>query len=93
MSFNGLGKIMNTVFMLLAQFEEAIIPLGKVCDDYFGCSLRTAMNKAKAEDLPIPTFKIGSSAKAPYYIHLNDLAEYIDAQRAKAKEEWFRVNT
>ncbi|MBA6411147.1 pyocin activator PrtN family protein [Pseudoalteromonas sp. 5Ae-yellow] len=51
------------------------------------------MNKAKAKDLPIPTFKIGSSAKAPYYIHLNDLAEYIDAQRAKAKEEWSRVNT
>ncbi len=84
---------MNTVFMLLAQFEEAIIPLGKVCDDYFGCSLRTAMNKAKAEDLPIPTFKIGSSAKAPYYIHLNDLVEYIDTKKAKAKEEWCKVNT
>ncbi|MEL0655801.1 pyocin activator PrtN family protein [Pseudoalteromonas issachenkonii] len=83
---------MKTSFMLLAQFEQTIIPLFDICETYFGCSYRTAMNKANLGQLPITVFKLAESAKAPYYVHLIDLANFIDEQREKAKQEFAKVS-
>lgn len=71
----------------MAQYEDAVIPLHSICEKYFGYSIRTAMNKAKLGLLPIPVFKLVESAKAPYYIHVTDLATYIDDLRAIAQRE------
>lgn len=83
---------MKTSFMLLAQYEQAIIPLTDICDTYYGCLHRTVMNKAKSGQLPIAVFKLVESAKAPYYVHVIDLADFIEEQREIAKKELIKVN-
>ncbi|TWX55257.1 pyocin activator PrtN family protein [Colwellia hornerae] len=84
---------MNTTFMLMAQFEKALVPLSEVCDEYFGCSYRTAVNKANGGTLPIHVVRLDeSNKKSPLLIHVADLASLIDKQRELAKKEWEHVN-
>lgn len=72
---------MQTVFMLLAQYEKPVVPLKDICSEYFGLSYQTARQRANAGMLPIPTFR--TSQKSDYLVHLTDLASYIDQQREK----------
>ena len=85
---------MNTTFLLMAQFNKALVPLKEVCDEFFGCSLRTATQKANAGTLPIPILKCdGASKKSPLLVHVSDLAALIDLRREEAKKEWEQVNS
>ncbi|PRP68588.1 pyocin activator protein PrtN [Chromobacterium amazonense] len=81
---------MNTSFLLLARYESPVVPLEKVCADYLNLSAKKAQEMASLNKLPLPTFRMNDSQKAPRLVHLSDLAEYIDSQRAKAKQEWLR---
>ncbi len=80
---------MNTVFLLMAQYNgQAIIPLDQVCRDYF-THLTPDMfqRKALAGHIKIPITRIESSQKSARGIHLQDLALYIDQQRATGQIE------
>ena len=83
---------MNISFALLAKFESPIIPLKDICQEYFGISPKTAEMKAKAQSLPVPTFKLRDSERAPTFVHVNDLASYIDSCHKKNKEIWNTIN-
>ncbi|MDW3191268.1 MAG: pyocin activator PrtN family protein [Cytophagales bacterium] len=78
----------KTEMMLLMKFQSPTIPLKKVCTEYFGCSEGTAKNKAKAGTLPIPAFRLSPSQKAPWMVHTQDLASYIERQHEEAKDQW-----
>lgn len=82
---------MTTTFLLFAQYETAEIPLELCCETYFGMSKEHAGRAALRQQLPAPAFKAGSS-KAQRLIDIRDLAAWIDEQRAKAQEEWRKVN-
>ncbi|HHR5538648.1 TPA: pyocin activator PrtN family protein [Klebsiella quasipneumoniae] len=82
---------MNTVFLLMAEFGTATIPLAQIAERYLGMKPSTADKKAGAGDLPIPTFRIGDSQKAPRMVHVKDLAEFIDTRRKEAKKELAHV--
>jgi len=84
---------LNTQFALLAAFEAPIINLKDVCQDYFGISIKTAMQKIKGEDFPVPTFRLVDSERAPVFIKVEDLAKYIDQQYKDASIQWQRVHT
>jgi len=43
---------------------------------------------AGLNQLPIPTFRLNGSQKAPICVHVDDLAKHIDQERARAKEVW-----
>lgn len=80
---------MNTVFLLMAQYNgRAIIPLDQVCRDYF-THLTPDMfqRKALAGQIKIPITRMESSQKSAKGIHLQDLAAYLDEQRAAAIKE------
>lgn len=80
---------MNTVFLLMAQYNgQAIIPLDRVCRDYF-THLTPDMfqRKALAGQIKIPITRMESSQKSAKGIHLQDLAAYLDEQRAAAIKE------
>lgn len=81
---------MNTVFLLMAQYDgAAIIPLERVRSDYFN-HLTTEdklWRKILSGAIDLPVVKIEGSQKAPRGVHLTDLAAYLDAQRAKAVSE------
>ncbi|HED6305883.1 TPA: pyocin activator PrtN family protein [Escherichia coli] len=84
---------MNTLFLLMAEFNTPNIELSAVSQKYFGMSPATAEAKANACKLPVPTYRIGTSQKAKRCINIQDLAEYIDKRREEGRAEWEKVRT
>lgn len=82
---------MNTTFLLMAEFETAVIPLSEIAEKYLGMRPATAENKALTGQLSLPTFRVGDTQKAPRMVHISDLAEHIDRRRAEAKMELLRI--
>lgn len=74
-----IGLSMNTLFLLMAEFNTPVVPLGQICEKYFGLAPRTAKDRATANRLPIPAWR--ESQKAEYLVSLIDLANYIDEKR------------
>lgn len=78
---------MNTVFLLIAEFETSQIELSKLCEKYLGMDIRKASTLAANRKLPVPAYRIGSQRSA-WIIHADDLARLIDSRRENAKKEW-----
>ena len=80
---------MNTAFLLMAQYSgQAIIPLERVCADYFSHLTPEKMKlKVAAGQIDLTLVPMESSQKSARGVHLSDLADYLDAQRTKAKAE------
>lgn len=80
---------MNTAFLLMAQYNGmAIIPIERLCTDYFGHLTPEKLKmKIAAGDIDLTLVPIEKSQKAARGVHLNDLATYLDAQHQKAKIE------
>tara|TARA_B100001059_G_C17823953_1_gene580148 strand:+ start:586 stop:864 length:279 start_codon:yes stop_codon:yes gene_type:complete len=77
---------MNTLFLLMAQYNgQAVVPLDKVCADYF-CHLspEKLQRKVMAAEIDLPIVRMEGSQKAARGVHVQDLAKYLDDQRAKA---------
>jgi len=80
---------MNTLFLLLAQYETAQIPLERCCH-LFGLKPEEAAKRASRHALPVPAFRIGTQ-KSPWLVDAKTLANHIDKLRENAKQEWARV--
>lgn len=80
---------MNTLFLLMAQYNGlAILPLEKVCADYFQhLTPAKLLRKAAAGEIDLPITRIEGSQKAAKGVHLQDLANYLDEQRRLAVAE------
>lgn len=80
---------MNTAFLLMAQYQgAAIVPLEMVCRDYFSHLTPVQFaRKATEGEIDLPLVRIETSQKAAKGVHLQDLAEWIDARRAAARKE------
>ncbi|CCN85493.1 conserved hypothetical protein [Vibrio nigripulchritudo SFn27] len=83
---------MNTNFALLARFGSPTVQLKEICNEFFGITPKTAEERAKACDFPIPTFKLRESQRCPTMVKVEDLAQYIDKQYEVAQKEWQMVN-
>ncbi len=84
---------MNTVFLLMAEFNSPTLPLEKVAKNYFGLNdLNKAKRKAAANELPIAFFRTATSQKCPWVCDIRDLAELIDTRRQAANEEFEKSN-
>jgi len=85
---------MNTFFILMAQYSgQAIIPLERVCADYFGhLDPATLQRKVLAGQIKLPITRVEPSQKSVRGVHIQDLAEYLDAQRAAAVKECSQLN-
>ncbi|WP_299021529.1 pyocin activator PrtN family protein [uncultured Photobacterium sp.] len=83
---------MNTTFALLARFESPTVELKEISKEFFGITPKTAEQKAKACDFPVPTFKLRDSERSPTLIKIEDLAAYIDQRYEQARTEWQSVN-
>ncbi|EJM93089.1 Pyocin activator protein PrtN [Pseudomonas sp. GM74] len=85
---------MNTLFLLMAQYEgQAIVPLERVCKDYF-THLTTDMfqRKVMAGQIRIPITRLEASQKSAKGVHISDLADYLDVQRTAAIKEYRQLN-
>jgi len=61
---------MNMTFALLARFETPAVPLKEICKEFLGITPKTAEQKAKACDLPFPTFKTRDSERSPTLVNV-----------------------
>ncbi|WP_175969676.1 pyocin activator PrtN family protein [Burkholderia sp. BCC0322] len=80
---------MNTAFLLMAQFgARAVIPIEDVRREYFPhLDLNKFQRKISSGEIALPIVRIEGSQKAARGVHPQDLAEYIDKQRAAAVKE------
>ena len=85
---------MNTAFLLMAQYGgRAVIPVEEVAKDYFPhLSGDKLARKVASGEIPIPIVRIEQSQKAAKGVHLVDLADYIDRQRAAAVKEYRQIH-
>lgn len=85
---------MNTAFILMAQYNgNAIIPLERICKDYFThLTPEMFQRKVLAGQIKIPITRLESSQKSAKGIHITDLANYLDLQRAAAVKESNQLN-
>lgn len=73
--------------MLMLQYNAAVVELRDIAY-LFGFKNPAEANRAANDgNLPVPVFKQRDSQKAPYLIHVEDLATHIDNQRKQAAEE------
>jgi len=75
-----------TEIMLLAVYRSPTVELARICDQYLGLNAENANKRAGLKLLPFPAFRVRDSQKAPYLVHVRDLAQHIDACR-DAEEE------
>jgi hypothetical protein len=66
------------------------VRLDQICEEYFGLLPVKALEHANAERLPIPTFRLRDSIKAPRLVNLEDLAKWIDSRTDLASQNWQR---
>lgn len=80
---------MNTAFLLMAQYDGlAVIPADTVCRDYFShLTIEKFLRKVGSGEIALPLVRIEISQKAAKGVHLQDLANYLDARRAAAQRE------
>lgn len=80
---------MKTVFLLMAQYDaKAVIPVEVLVRDYFPhLTADKFVRKVSAGDINIPLIRMEGSQKCAKGVHLQDLADYLDARRAAAKKE------
>jgi hypothetical protein len=84
---------MKTLFLLMAQYDgQVIIPLERICSDYFTHLTPEAMRmKVAAGQIDLPLVKLEQSQKSARGVHVNDLADYLDARHRSAKAEHDRL--
>jgi Pyocin activator protein PrtN len=77
---------MNTIFLLMAQYGgAAIIPLERLCRDYFSHLTPEKLKiKVATGQIDLTLVPMESSQKSARGVHL---AAYLDAQHSKAKLE------
>lgn len=80
---------MRTTFILLAQYEKAIVSVDEICRDYF-THLTPAkfIRKCELGEIKLPLVRIEGSQKCAKGVHLADLAHYIDACADAARREY-----
>lgn len=80
---------MNTVFILMAQFgARAVIPIEEVRREYFShLELDKLLRKISLGEIALPLLRIEKSQKSAKGVYVQDLALYIDEQRAAAVKE------
>lgn len=85
---------LNTAFLLMAQYGgRAVVPIEDVCRDYFSHLDTTKfLRKVGAGEIAIPVVRMEDSQKTAKGVHLQDLADYLDARRAAGIKEYRQLN-
>ncbi len=85
---------MNTMYLLMAEFDSPILPLEQVAPKYFDLNdLAKAKREAAGNNLPIAFFRTNDkSQKCPWVCDIRDLANLIDTRRKAANDEFAKFN-
>ncbi|WP_045860347.1 pyocin activator PrtN family protein [Teredinibacter purpureus] len=79
---NGL----STVFILMAEYQQADIPLDIIAEKYFAHDKDKMQRYARGFKYPFPVFR-GGTQKSQWLVNVNDLANWIDQKRSEAQHQ------
>jgi hypothetical protein len=84
-----MAETSDTFWMLVARYRgAATVPLETVCKEHFGgMLLRVFLRKHADGEINLPVIRMTESQKAPRYVHVADLARYIDERHRVAEKE------
>lgn len=81
---------MLTHLALMSLYKSPAIPLSEVCERFFSLSYDEAMKRAARNELPVPTFRLSESRKAPVMVSAEELGNWIDKASQEARAAWQR---
>lgn len=84
----GVLKI-DTSDYLFMKYRSMTIELMTIVADYYPhLSKAEALRKANSQEFPFSVFKIDQSKRAPFLVHVKDLANVLDTEYSKASKDY-----
>lgn len=80
---------LNTLDYLFIRYRSMTIDLLSIVSDYYPhLSKAEALRKANNQEFPFSVFKIDQSKRAPFLVHVKDLANVLDTEYSKAAQDY-----
>jgi len=79
----------NTLDYLFMRYRSMTVDLLLIVSDYYPhLSKAEALRKANNQDYPFSVFKIDQSKRAPFLVHVKDLADVLDKKYSEASKDY-----
>ena len=79
----------SSLMMLMYRYESPHIPLEIVVKDFFNhMQMDQAKRRAAKQDFPFPVYRLEKSTKAPFFVSVEALANYLDNQAKMGKQDF-----
>ena len=80
---------LNTIDYLFIKYRSMTVELMTIVTDYYPhLSKAEALRKANNQEFPFSVFKIDKSKRAPFWVHVKDLADVLDTEYSKASKDF-----
>ena len=80
---------LNTFDYLFIKYRSMTVELMTIVADYYPHLSKTeALRKANNQEFPFSVFKIDKSKRAPFLVHVKDLADVLDTEYSKAAQDY-----
>lgn len=80
---------LTTTDYLFMKYRTMTVELMKVVQEYYPhLSKAEALRKANNQEFPFSVFKIDSSKRAPFLVHVQDLANILDKRYSEAAKDF-----
>ena len=84
----GAAIQLSTSDYLFMKYRSMTVLLDEVVKDYYPhLSKVKVLEKARNQEFPFSCFKLDKSQKAPYFVHIKDLAHVLDLQYKYANQD------
>lgn len=79
----------NTFDYLFIKYRSMTVELMTIVADYYPhLSKAEALRKANNQEFPFSVFKIDQSKRAPFLVHVKDLADILDKKYLEASKDY-----
>lgn len=80
---------LKTIDYLFIKYRSMTVELMTIVTDYYPhLSKAEALRKANNQEFPFSVFKIDQSKRAPFLVHVKDLADILDKQYSEASKDF-----
>jgi hypothetical protein len=80
---------LNTFDYLFIKYRSMTVELMIIVADYYPhLSKAEALRKANSQEFPFSVFKIDQSKRAPFLVHVKDLADILDKKYSEASKDY-----
>jgi hypothetical protein len=89
----GAAIQLSTSDYLFIRYRSMTVLLDEVVKDYYPhLSKVKVLEKARNQEFPFSCFKLDKSQKAPYFVHIQDLAKVLDQNYTLAHQDHINLH-